>query len=86
MRLEPRPAHQSRNRLYAIRQCVTLFPERKLVGIVEVHDLAVAERGCDQALAPEQALAAESLSQNLQVAHAVEQRQNDSVRSDRRRE
>ena len=80
------PSIRVRNRLYPVRQRAILFTERQLVGVVEVHDLAIGERGCDQALASQHALATESLVQNFQVAHAVEQRQNDGVRSNCRRE
>ena len=54
--------------------------------VVEVNDPAIDERGRDQALASQDALATESLVQNFYVAHAVEQRQDDGIWSDRRRE
>ena len=51
-----------------------------------MDDLAIGERGRDQALASQHALATESFIQNFQVAHAVEQRHDDGVWSDCGRE
>ena len=85
MRLEPRPVHQGSDRLHPLRQSAILFPERQLMRVIEMHDLEIGERGRNQALAPQHALAAKSLVQNFQVAHAVKQRQNDGAWPNRRR-
>ncbi len=56
------------------------------MGVAEVHNLAVrVQDRRDQALAAEHVIRAEARFQSIEMAHAVEQRQDHRLRSDGRR-
>ncbi len=51
-----------------------------------MDNLAVFERDCDEALAAEHSVATEVLVQDVEVPNAIQEGQDDGVRTNRRRE
>ena len=86
MRVESRAFHELGNRLHPIRQRAVPLTERQLVSFIQVDDLTVFDCNRNEALSAEHAVATEALVQDFQVTHAVQERQDDGVWPNGRRE
>src|SRR5260370_27612417 len=85
--VETRAVHQPVDGRDTLGYGPAALPKRDGVRVVEVNDFTpLIKRGGDETLAAEDAVRTEPVVEDLQVPHAVEERQNYGAGANRRRE